>query len=152
MDDAARVLQQAFQRTFQFSGFASAINCFARRLEERLSGHPREQIQYPTIFSGMDTLLSPTRKVCLHTRPRHSPATGCTSDYFCKHCENAGMRIAGENPFGVSISPRGQSCSNRSSACGRGYGRANLKPLSPSTMAANYWGPSRNSACPKMAL
>ena len=107
MDDAAQVLQQAVEANIPVLGI-----CFGHQLLCKTLGgevkRSKDRIDFVTpLFSGgMDTLLSPIRKGLF---PHQDQVTrlppGARLIISTKHCENAGMRVAGKPVWGVQFHP-----------------------------------------------
>ena len=107
MDDAARVLQQAVTANIPVLGicFGHQLLCKALGGEvERTS--QRTDLVSPLFSVGMDTLLSPTRMgLFTHQDQVTKLPQGARRIISSKHCENAGMRIAGKPVWGVQFHP-----------------------------------------------
>ena len=107
MDDAARVLQQAVSASIPVLGI-----CFGHQLLCKTLGgevkRSKDRIDFVTpLFSvGMDTLLSPIRKgLFTHQDQVTRLPPGARLIISTKHCENAGMRVAGKPVWGVQFHP-----------------------------------------------
>ena len=107
MDDAARVLHQAVSANIPVLGicFGHQLLCKALGGEVERSSKRTDSVS-PLFSVGMDTLLSPTRKG-LFTHQDHVTRLppGARRIISAKHCENAGMRIAGKPVWGVQFHP-----------------------------------------------
>ena len=107
MDDAAQVLQQAVEANIPVLGI-----CFGHQLLCKTLGgevkRSKDRIDFVTpLFSvGMDTLLSPIRKgLFTHQDEVTRLPPGARLIISTKHCENAGMRVAGKPVWGVQFHP-----------------------------------------------
>ena len=107
MDDAARVLQQAVVANIPVLGICFGHQLLCKALGGEVERAPQRTDSVSPLFSvGMDTLLSPTRKG-LFTHQDHVTRLppGARRIISSKHCENAGMRIAGKPVWGVQFHP-----------------------------------------------
>ena len=85
--------------------FGHQLLCKALGGEVEKAPHRTDSVS-PLFSVGMDTLLSPTRKG-LFTHQDHVTRLppGARRIISSKHCENAGMRIAGKPVWGVQFHP-----------------------------------------------
>jgi GMP synthase (glutamine-hydrolysing) len=107
MDDAAKVLQQAVSANIPVLGI-----CFGHQLLCKTLGgevqrsSDRMDLVSPLFSVGMDTLLSPIRTgLFTHQDQVTRLPPGARRIISTKHCENAGMRIAGKPVWGVQFHP-----------------------------------------------
>ena len=107
MDDAARVLQQAVSANIPVLGicFGHQLLCKALGGEVERSDNRTDSVS--ALFSvGRDTLLSPIQKgLFTHQDYVTELPPGARRIISTKHCENAGMRIAGKPVWGVQFHP-----------------------------------------------
>ena len=107
MDDAAQVLQQAVTANIPVLGI-----CFGHQLLCKALGGEvkrtkvRTDIVSPLFSVGMDTLLSPIKTgLFTHQDEVTRLPPGTRRIISTKHCENAGMRVAGKPVWGVQFHP-----------------------------------------------
>ncbi len=107
MDDAAQVLQQAVSANIPVLGI-----CFGHQLLCKTLGgevkrsKDRTDVVLPLFSVGMDTLLSPIQKgLFTHQDQVTRLPPGARRIISTKHCENAGMRVAGKPVWGVQFHP-----------------------------------------------
>jgi len=107
MDDAAQVLQQAVTANIPVLGicFGHQLLCKALGGEVKRT-KDRTDIVSPLFSVGMDTLLSPIKTgLFTHQDEVTRLPPGTRRIISTKHCENAGMRVAGKPVWGVQFHP-----------------------------------------------
>ena len=107
MDDAARVLQQAVSANIPVLGICFGHQLLCKTLGGEV-GRSEDRIDsVSTLFSvGSDTLLSPIQKgLFTHQDYVTELPPGARRIISTKHCENAGMRMAGKPVWGVQFHP-----------------------------------------------
>ena len=107
MDEAARVLQQAVSASIPVLGicFGHQLLCKALGGEVKRSKDRTDTVS-PLFSVGMDTLLSPIQRgLFTHQDQVTKLPPGTRRIISTKHCENAGMRVAGKPVWGVQFHP-----------------------------------------------
>ena len=107
MDDAARVLQQAVAASIPVLGICFGHQLLCKTLGGEVQRSKSKSTMISPLFSvGMDTLLSPIQMgLFTHQDEVTRLPPGARRIISTKHCENAGMRVAGKPVWGVQFHP-----------------------------------------------
>ena len=107
MDDAARVLQQAVAASIPVLGICFGHQLLCKTLGGEVQRLKSKSTMISPLFSvGMDTLLSPIQMgLFTHQDEVTRLPPGARRIISTKHCENAGMRVAGKPVWGVQFHP-----------------------------------------------
>ena len=107
MDDAAQVLQQSVAANIPVLGICFGHQLLCKTLGGEVKRSKTRTDSVTPLFSvGMDTLLSPIRKgLFTHQDEVTRLPPGARLIISTRHCENAGMRIAGKPVWGVQFHP-----------------------------------------------
>ena len=107
MDDAAHVLQQAMAANIPVLGICFGHQLLCKTLGGEVQRSKSKSNMISPLFSvGMDTLLSPIQMgLFTHQDEVTRLPPGARRIISTKHCENAGMRVAGKPVWGVQFHP-----------------------------------------------
>ena len=107
MDDAAQVVQQSAAANIPVLGICFGHQLLCKTLGGEVKRSKTRTDSVTPLFSvGMDTLLSPIRKgLFTHQDEVTRLPPGARLIISTRHCENAGMRIAGKPVWGVQFHP-----------------------------------------------